>query len=193
MITKGQWENFLTLEGEKLLLVIRKHVFVVIFPIFLISLLAAIFIASSFILFTQLIYSLPLFVISSLLIISTAVSLVSKQVIDWYFHVYILTSRKMLEMWYVPLSSHVMNDILLDKVDCTEVDLRANGLINDLLDMGDVVVTFDRPTHQEEFVIKDVRSSDKLVAFLTQKLMDRKRDEGNIHPIWFKERHATIN
>lgn len=192
MITKGEWENFLTLDGEKLFLVIRKHEFVVLFPIFLISLLSAIFIASSFLLFSQLLTSKPLFITSTLLVLSIAVSLISKQIIDWYFHVYILTNRKMLEMWYVPLASHVMNDILLDKVDCTEVDLKTNGFLNDIMDMGDIVITFDRPTHQEEFVLKDVRSCDKLGAFLTQKFMDRK-NEDSIHPIWFRERHAIVN
>lgn len=107
---------------------------------------------------------------------------------DWYFHLYILTNRKILEVWYAPLYSHVMNDVLLDQVNCTQVDFRRSGFLNEMLDMGDVVLTFDRPTHQEEFIFKDVSKSYKLGVFLTRKLLDRgsQQQATKIQPIWFK-------
>lgn len=67
-----------------------------------------------------------------------------------------------------------MNDILLDKVNCTEIDLRRTGFVNELIDMGDVAITFDRPTRQEEFVLKDIESSYRLGIFLTKQLLDHK-------------------
>jgi hypothetical protein len=81
-----------------------------------------------------------------------------------------------------------MNDVLLDQVNCTQIDFRRNGFLNEIMDMGDVVLTFDRPTHQEEFVFKDVNRCYKLGVFLTRKLLDRNsgRQNTNLQPIFFK-------
>src|SRR5258708_5379863 len=118
MITKGDWKSFLTLHGENLLLVRRKHPFVVILPILLTSVLALFFIAVSFFLFTKFIFSVPLFIVTSLFLGALAISFITKSIIDWYFHLYVLTSRKILEIRYTPLSSYILNDILLDRVNC---------------------------------------------------------------------------
>ena len=191
MITTGDWNIFLTLQNEQLLLVRRRHPFVVILPIFFITCLTLFFIGCGYLIFQNYFVSSSLFFVTALLLISIAISLITKTIVDWYFHMYILTNRKILEMQYTPLTSYLVNDVMLDRVSCTEIDLRTHGFLNELIDMGDVLITFDRPTHQEEFILKDVQRSHALANYLTQQLMDGKRHNGQpIQPIWFKQ-HAT--
>jgi hypothetical protein len=188
MIAQGSWDKFLTLDGEQLLLVKRRHPFTIFFPILLITFIICAMILCSAILFTNLFPSPSLFLTTVLLFMSVLLTFITKSIMDWYFHLYILTSRKILEVWYAPLYSHVMNDVLLDQVNCTQIDFRRNGFLNELLDMGNVVLTFDRPTHQEEFVFRDVSKCYKLGVFLTRKLLDRSSQNrnANVQPIWFK-------
>src|SRR5215469_9516871 len=98
MITSGNWNIFLTLKHEQLLLVKRQHPFVVIMPIFLTCCLTLFFIATAFIIFKDFFFSPSLFFVTSLLLLSTAISLTTKIIVDWYFHMYILTNRKILEL-----------------------------------------------------------------------------------------------
>jgi len=184
MIATGDWKTFVTLKGEKLLLVVRRHPFVVIVPIIVLILLTSLFIASSFIIFQNYFSSTSLFVATSLLLLSVCLGIITKIIIDWYFHVYIMTTRKILEVQYTPLTSYTVNDVMLDRVFCTEVDFQTNGWIHDLIDMGDIIITFDRPTHREEFVLKDIVSCHKISNFLTQQLMDGNTKE-LMSPIWY--------
>lgn len=185
MITRGDWQKFLTLDQEELLLVRRSHPFVVIFPIIITSILASFFISIAFLIFTSILSSFPLLITTVLLLVSIAITLITKSIIDWYFHIYILTTKKILEIRYTPLSSYIMNGVMLDKVNCTEVDFHTYGILNEILDMGDVVITFDRPTHQEEFVLRDIEGCNKLGIFLIRKLMDR-QNKDLAQTIWFK-------
>lgn len=191
MITHGDWNVFITLKDEHLLLVKRKHPFVMLMPIFTINCLALFFISSGFVLFQEFLLSSSLFVVTMLLLISITVSLITKIIIDWYFHIYILTNRKILELRYTPLTSYLVNDVMLDRVNCTEIDLRTHGFLNELIDMGDILITFDRPTSREEFILKDVQGSHALATYLTQQLLDVKQPEMLSQPIWFKERQAN--
>lgn len=194
MIDQGKWDKFLTLDGEKLLLVKRRHPFVIFFPILLITFIICALILCTAVLFTTLFPSPSLFITTVLLLVSILLTFITKSIMDWYFHLYILTTRKVLEVWYAPLYAHVMNDVLLDQVNCTQVDFRRNGFLNELMDIGDVVLTFDRPTHQEEFVFKDVSRCYKLGVFLTRKLLDRSStNQTKIQPIWFKSYNRGMN
>lgn len=188
MIIRGIWEKFLTLKGEELLLVKRKHPLTLILAVSFISLIFCLFIFGTFILFVNLFSSPSLFIATALLLVSMGLTAITKCIVDWYFHVYILTTRKILEIWYTPLSGHAVNDILLDKVSCTEVDLKRSGFLHELFDMGDIVVTFDRPTHQEEFVFKDIQDSYKLGVFLTQRLLEGEGPSKEVKTIWLKDR-----
>ncbi len=76
---------------------------------------------------------------------------------------------------------------MLDRVNCTEIDLRTNGFMNELMDMGDIAITFDRPTHQEEFILKDIQGSHELANFLTQQLLDGRQLDISPQTIWFKQ------
>jgi hypothetical protein len=177
MITQGNWDKFLTLTGEKLLLVKRRHPFVIFFPILISTFIITLMIFCSAIFFTNLFPSPSLFITTVLLFISVLLTIITKSIMDWYFHLYILTTRKVLEVWYAPLYAHVMNDVLLDQVNCTQVDFRRSGFLNQIMDMGDVVLTFDRPTRQEEFVFKDINKCYKLGVFLTRKLLDNRSEQ----------------
>ncbi len=94
------------------------------------------------------------------------VSLALRSIIDWYFNVYVVTSRKIIEVSYSPLSSHTINQVLLDQVRCTEIDTKIEGILNDVLDIGNVVITFDRPTHQEEFAFEYVKNPREIEKYL---------------------------
>lgn len=188
MVVKGNWNTFLTLAGEKLLLVQRRHSFVIFGPILFTSFVLGLLLLLSFFVFIIVFHSVSLFIIVSLILISACMSLVAKVIIDWYFHVYILTTRKILEVWYTPLTSYNVNDVLLDKVNCTEIDIKIHGFVNQLIGMGDIVVTFDRPTHQEEFVFNDIPQPEAIERFLTQRLMDH-QSNAPLFPMWFRERN----
>ncbi|HSW48027.1 MAG TPA: hypothetical protein VLG67_03000 [Candidatus Saccharimonadales bacterium] len=191
MIIKGDWSNFLNLEKEELLLVKRRHYYVLIFPIFLSIFVLSIFNVALFVVFVRMMNSFPLFIVTLLLSISILISLISYTIVNWYFHLYILTNRKILEVWYTPLSAHAINDIFLDSVKCTEVDTNSTGFIHELMDMGDLRLTFDRPTHQEEFLLKDIKNYDEIGKFLTQKLMDgNKRPAGDT--VWIRTRSRFL-
>ena len=194
MITSGNWNVFLTLKNEELLLVKRKHPFMVIMPVLLTACLTVFFISTAFVLFHVFFDSSSLFFITSLVLVSLGISLITKIIVDWYFHMYILTNRKILELRYTPLTSYIVNDVMLDRVNCTEIDLLSNGFLNELIDMGDISITFDRPTHQEEFVLKDIQGSHELATYLTQQLLDgRQTDILQPQTIWFRTHSASAN
>src|SRR5687768_11742426 len=131
MVIKGNWESFLDLDGEDVLLVKRQHVFVLIAPILVNVLLFSIFAIGAFLMFNYLFLSFPLLIITLLLLVSISASLAVYSYIYWFYHLYVLTSKKLLEVKYTPLSSHVINDIFLDKVNCTEIDLSSKGFFHE--------------------------------------------------------------
>lgn len=191
MITSGNWNIFLTLKNEELLLVKRQHPFVVIMPILLTCCLTIFFISSAFVIFRDFFISSSLFFVTSLLLISIAMSVVTKIIVDWYFHMYILTNRKILELRYTPLTSYVVNDVMLDRVNCTEIDLLSSGFLNEVIDMGDILITFDRPTRHEDFILKDIQGSHELTTYLTQQLLDGTPvNTMQQQTIWFKQHSA---
>ncbi|HVF69475.1 MAG TPA: hypothetical protein VNA13_02820 [Xanthomonadales bacterium] len=191
MVIKGDWSTFLDWEGEELLLVIRRHVFTLISPLFLTWTVILLLGFIAVFLFTQALFSPPLLILSILLLLSIGISASVYSLVYWYFHIYVLTSRKILEVMYTPLFSHVVNDIFLDKVNCTEVDLSSKGFFHELIDMGDLTITFDRPTHQEEFVLQDIKNCDDVGKFLIKKLMGGRRHEAE-EMIWMRSRNGII-
>jgi hypothetical protein len=58
-------------------------------------------------------------------------------------------------------------------VNCTEIDLKKNGIMGEFFDLGNVTITFDRPTHQEEFILEDLTDCERVGNFLTRELMNR--------------------
>ncbi len=146
----------MTLPGEELILVKRKHWYTFVLPSVTAGILALFSISGLLVLSTILPGYIGILISSMLFTIVIAATFIGNFIIDWYLNLYIITSKKIIEVSYRPLSSRHINEILLDQVKCTEIDTSVDGIINELLDIGDVIITFDRPTHQEEFVLESM-------------------------------------
>lgn len=178
------YERYLSLPGEELLLVTRTHK-ATLLPCLsgtgcfgILSIIGIITLLSYFAL------SFPYKLLSISIILLLVTLVVVNRVIEWYFHIYIVTSRKIIEVRYVPLFSHLMNHVLLDQVRCTEVDISRNGLCNELFNMGTITITFDRPTHQEAFILQNIPEPEKVGIFLGNKFNGLKYDASST--VWYK-------
>lgn len=162
--------GFLSLPGESLLFFKRQHWIVIIPP--LIGFFATIlfFIAVTYVLLVVFLSQLFFFLTSLILAVIVSVLFLTKLFTEWYFHLYVITTKKFIELSYKPLNSDTVNDVLLSQVRCTEVDVRTKGFIHELFDIGDIAVTFDRPTHQEEFVFNDIKNPREMGIFLVNAL-----------------------
>lgn len=176
--------------GEHLLIVKRKHWFNLLFPIITTILFGIFSIVFLYFILLGFLFHPFLFipVISAVFAIITAILM--KIFIDWYFHLYIVTDRKILEVWYTPLFSHVINGILLDQVNCTEIDINTNGLLNEILDMGTITITFDRPTHQEEFSLTNIGNPRKIGMQLSNMFITEQKQ--TYQPArWYKDEKSN--
>lgn len=180
---------FLTNNEERLILVARQHWFPLAMRLAI--LLPGTFLTITVILltFSYLALSYKLAVITTLVILVIAVNLFVKAVVDWYFHLYIVTTRKILEACYTPLFSHVINEVLLDQVRCTEVDIQMEGIFREVIDMGNIMITFDRPTHQEEFCLMNIRDPQKVGILLGDALDAMQHYYGM--PAWYKTKGGS--
>lgn len=177
---KDVGSKFVTLPGEKLILAQRKHWFSFVFPISILAFIAIASIIGLIILAPLFTFYLGLLISTVLFIAIVATTLIGKFLVDWYLNFYVITSKKIIEVSYRPLTSRHTNEILLDQVKCTEIDTRVDGIIHELLDLGDVIITFDRPTHQEEFVLSDMSDPKKIEAKLENALCQVGEDAINV-------------
>ena len=177
---KAIGSKFITLPGEQLILAQRKHWYSFVFPILTLSFISIASISGLIILsfifpsYIQLLFSFALFIAIA------ATTFIGKFIVDWYFNFYIITSKKIIEVSYKPLTSRHTNEILLDQVKCTEIDTRVDGIIHELLDIGDVIITFDRPTHQEEFALADMSDPKRIESNLENALCPVGEDARNV-------------
>lgn len=143
--------------------------------------------------FVAILKSVPLAICSFLLIILLTNGLAVRELIHWSYHLYIATNKQLIEVRYTPLLSHVINSVLLEQIRCTEIDLEMHGIIPELIGIGNVVVTFDRPTHKEEFVMHDIRSPRVIANLLSAQIHQSLPKFQNNHtqqtqkPLWIKE------
>lgn len=193
------WKSFSSLSGEEVIFVVRKHWFSLLSSFLVIAFLAVLFIVLSFFVFLELLISIPLFATSlGVLCILAAVGYIHT-VSDWYFHVYILTNRRLFEVYFSPLSTSIDTEILLDQVKCTEVDTRVRGFIEELLQIGDVMLTFDRPTHQQEFVLSSIENPRDIATILNKSLLQvHVKESGHENKVWYhpqnrKEKYIFID
>lgn len=197
---KREIEKSFATNGEEIIFLDREHMFVLIAPLFTALWIAIIPIGLSFASFSFLTLHNFVFIASALVILALALALAAKTLIDWAFHVYVVTNKKILEVWYRPLFSETINDVLLDQVRCTEVDVQIHGLIHELLDLGDVTLTFDRPTRQEYFTLRNIHHP-RLVAMELSKTFGSAslspngswfKTKNEKHPLRFVEEIAPI-
>lgn len=180
-------KSFLTLPSERLILAKRKHWFVAAQPIFIVVFLASSFFLFSILFFLFYFHSPLLFIESSLIISIITLSLITKILVDWYYHLYVVTTRRILEICYTPLFSDTIYDVLLDQVRTTEVDVRIKSFLHEFLNMGDVNIVFDRPSHEETFMLCDIKDPRKTGIFLCDSF------ETIMHeaPVWFEPRRQN--
>lgn len=182
-VTNESWENFVTLPDERILVAKREHWITLISPMALSFILTALFIAGAGVLF--LVYPSPVIfivVVSSVLLFSFHI--IAKTLVEWAFHLYIITNRKLLELRHSPIASSAVDDVLLDQVRCTEVDTHTEGVLEQFLDVGNIDITFDRPTHQHEFMIRNVEHYQQVGALLRDALI-APRNQQTTDNIWF--------
>jgi hypothetical protein len=183
-VLPNESNTFLMLPGEKTILHRRQHMFAVIIPIVIASLLAIGIMAALFVGFALFYHAFHLMLVSWAIVVIAAFSLITKTIIDWYLHMYLVTNRRILEIQYKPFFSQDVNDVLLDQVRCTEIDVKIHGYIHGLMDVGDIIITFDRPTHQQEFVLHDIKSPRKIGTLLGH-LLNTPKDANTT--TWYKE------
>lgn len=152
------FNHFVTFSDEKLILAARQHKFLLVLPAALVCLLSVFAFASLIALFSAGFFALPLFTSLMLLVIILANAAIIKLLSDWYYHFYVITSRKIIEVSCNPLFSRVISGLLLEQVRITEVDVQVNGLINDVFNMGHVIIDFDRMAHNEQFTLYNIEN-----------------------------------
>jgi hypothetical protein len=183
-LTFEEVEKYLTFPEERLIVAKRKHWFVLVPEISTAALVALLILLFVFFPAYFLLSSLELFLSAALLIFSLTISFITKMVVDSYFHIYVVTNRKILEVICRPFFTDTINDVFLDQVRTTEVDVRMNGIVNEVLNMGDVVIAFDRASHDKEFILKDIkdpRNTGNLIGDELKSIM-------YATPIWFQPR-----
>jgi hypothetical protein len=186
--------KFVTLPKEELILVQRKHWDTFVFPI-IATVIAGIILVIGCIMVYSFTNKYPLLLLLTTFSIAVFVStLAIRSISDWYFNFYIVTNKKIIEVSFRPMLSREINAVLLDQVKCTEIDTKIDGLLNDLLDIGDVVITFDRPTHQEEFRFTHVHDPKKIENYLQNMLSTSQTYNEKYYPsesIWYTKRGGS--
>lgn len=179
-------KKFVTLPGENLTFIQRKHWSVFAFPIFMLFIMALFFMGLLTFAFRYFSSYTPQLILLSALIVLFFLSLALRSIIDWYFNMYVVTNRKMIEVSYSPLAAHKINQVLLDQVRCTEIDTQIEGIVNDFLDIGNVIITFDRPTHQEEFIFESVKDPRDIEKYLQETMcqeVSQRNYSASIQPV----------
>lgn len=189
-------ERFITLPNEELIFAHRKHVITLLEPLSSLFFLAFFSLALFFMGFVVLSNYPSVFLASVVTVFVLVLTGISKLVVDWYFNFYVVTNRKILEIKYSPLFSGQTNKVLLDQVRCTEIDAKINGFFHEILDIGDISITFDRPTHQEEFILSDIKDPKEVeqyleTALLSQTVSSEKKipEQSTSNAFWNKEAH----
>jgi len=163
--------------GDKMLIFTRSHVYYLWEKLFWISVVATVFMIITSIAFIFIYYSPLLFFLTFIGTIAFVLTLVVNEYLSWYFQFYLVTKRKIVEVCNVPFRKYFINEILLDRVKCTEVDIMSNGIINQLFRIGDVVVTFDRPTHhRDSFIFSNVSNANSIREILTDYFSENRKE-----------------
>lgn len=189
-LTDSQIEKFKLFEDEELIFACREHWLPVSLHVLresIISLLLASAFALIFIFGAQSItFGISIFMFT--ILVGSIISI--RNLIYWSFHMYIATNKQIIEVHYTPLMSQATNSVLLDQIRCTEIDVNMYGIIPGLIGIGDVEITFDRPTHKEQFIIHSIRSphaiANLLSAQIHQTLPSVAKNQVQ-QPVWVRE------
>lgn len=166
-LSDAQIEKFKLFEEEELIFACREHwlpLTIRLIKNMLVGIALTIMVGWAVMFFFQSILLAMSFSLFLALIVNLALV---RELIHWSFHIYIATTKQIIEVHYSPLLSHEVNSVLLDQIRCTEIDVEMYGIIPELIGIGNVELTFDRPTHKEEFVIRGIRSPRRIASLLS--------------------------
>ncbi len=189
-LNDSQIGKFKLFEDEELIFATREHWLPLTFRLIrqtVVGLLVASMFASVFIL---LLHSTSLALNSFFLVLLIASIVSIRDLIHWSFHLYIATTKQIIEIHYSPLLSEAINSVLLDQIRCTEIDVEMYGIVPELIGIGNVELTFDRPTHKEEFIIRDIRSPRKIANLLSAQIHQGLKSTTSTslkQPMWVRE------
>lgn len=193
-LNDSQIEKFKLFEDEELIFATREHWLPLVVRLFqktFVSLFIAAMISSALLLALNSI-SLAFSTFFLVVLIGSIASL--RDLIHWSFHLYIATNKQIIEVHYSPLVSEAINSVLLDQIRCTEIDVEMYGLIPELIGIGNVELTFDRPTHKEEFIIKDIRSPRKIANLLSAQIHQGPQTPLRYsQQLWVREKELKAN
>ena len=169
-LTDTQIAKFKLFSDEELIFACREHWLPLTLRLVRQALTGlAIAISLSF-MFAVILKNIPLAVSVFFLVVVLANIIAVRELIHWCYHLYIATNKQLIEVRYSPLLSHAINSVLLDQIRCTEIDVEMYGIIPELIGIGNVAITFDRPTHKEEFVIRGIRSPRAIANLLSAQI-----------------------
>lgn len=186
-ITTTASHPFLTLPGEKLILFEKQH-WISLIPSLLATLALNICLFST-LLFVYTLLQIPttVFATACALILLIFYYTTLKFVVDWMNHFYIISTRRILEVNLSPFYFNDIHNVLLDQVRITEVDIDVKSVVHDLLNVGIIVISFDRPSLDNTINMKNILNartigpqlSDTLESIMTNK------------SIWFGDSHKS--
>lgn len=184
-LTKWVDDATKTLSEEILLLRKRNHWYTLAQPLIIATFifLSTVIFASLF--FSQVLNDLLLLNITLLIVLMIYVNTIIKILADWYCHFYVLTSQRIMEISYKPLFSRNINNVIINQVKSTEIDVEMEGMLSQILNIGSVIITFDRPTHQQEFWMHSI-ADPKSVGFLLAEHLDQARTDKMQPVLWTK-------
>lgn len=176
--------HYLFSPTEKVLLVIKKDWLAILPPLSMSILGGLIALVASTFLFTAIYPSVFMLLFLYIFTLAFVCTVLSNIILDWYFDLYVVTTQKILDIQYNPPFSFNTDSIMLDQVRCTEIDVQIKGIANEFFNKGNIVLTFDRPTNQEAFVMTDIRDPRKKALFLSTALNMSTVKRGS--PTWYK-------
>ncbi len=184
-LSQDEVKKFLTFPDEILILACREH----FMPLVLRLLEEASFVILAGFVLSTISYLIFHYVLFSFAILVSTLTMGSgvmiRELVHWYLHLYVITNKKLIEVRYNPLLSELSSSVLLDQIRCTEIDAELHGFISEILDLGNVSITFDRPTNQKEFILRSIRSPRKIANYLSCNLhADQSNESGRV---WYKE------
>lgn len=186
--------RFLLFEDEELIFATREHWLPLALRLTRLTVVGIIASSITAIMFFGAFAQASLAIVAFLIIFLGISIAMVRDLIHWSFHLYIATNKQIIEVHYSPLFSHIVNSVLLDQIRCTEIDVEMHGIIPELIGIGNVELTFDRPTHKEQFVIRGIRSPRTIASLLSAQIHQgvnvlpaKTQSQQILRPLWTKE------
>ncbi|MBI2611487.1 hypothetical protein HYW54_01935 [Candidatus Gottesmanbacteria bacterium] len=160
--------HFLTLPQEEILLVIRPHFLTILPDLIITALLTILLFLSTILFFNFLMFHTILFALTLSVILISICSFLLWTIVNWYYHLYLITNKKIMNIYFAPLKSHCINTVLLDQIITTEVDIDINGAIGELFNVGNIKIRFGQPFQEELFTLENIQNPRRIGVYLSE-------------------------